>query len=108
MVGFKVHPVQRSSAVTLEASAELVDERNVRSSSGHVELRPVIRTQVRLMDQTFTVELALTRRDAMGFRMLLGRQAIRGRFLVDAGRSFLAEARDRSMAASDSIKQEEE
>ena len=42
MVAFKVHPVQRNIAVTIEASAELVDERNVRSSAGHVELRPVI------------------------------------------------------------------
>ena len=60
------------------------------------------------MDQTFPVELTLTRRDAMGFRMLLGRQAVRGRFLVDAGRSFLAEGDHRDTAAPGSIKQEEE
>ena len=66
-----------------------MDQRKVKSSSGSESLRWVIRTPVELNGRSWPVEVTLTRRDAMGFRMLLGRQAIRGRFLVDPGRSFL-------------------
>lgn len=90
VVRFKVHPIQRNSVVTVEASSPLVDERAVRSSSGHATLRPVIRTAVQLLGQRWPIELTLTNRDEMGFRMLLGRSSVRRRFLVDPGRSFLA------------------
>jgi hypothetical protein len=66
-----------------------VDERYVRNSSGVVELRPVIVTVVVLGDVCWPIELTLTRRDEMGFRMLLGREALRRRFVVDASRSFV-------------------
>ncbi len=89
MVRFKVHPIQRDARTTVNASAELVDRRSVKSSSGAETLRPVILTEVTFMDQRWAIELTLTRRDDMGFRMLLGRQAVRGRFVVDPGRSFL-------------------
>jgi hypothetical protein len=85
---FSVHPIQRDSVTTVEAEAELVDHRVVRNSGGHSELRPVIRTELALGDKRWPIELTLTRRDEMGFRMLLGRQAIRGHFAVDAGKSF--------------------
>lgn len=88
-VRFNVHPVQRDSRTTVSARAELVDRRSVRSSSGAETLRPVIQTEVVFQDQRWAIELTLTRRDDMGFRMLLGRQAVRGRFLVDPGRSFV-------------------
>lgn len=88
-VRFCVHPVQRDSHTTVEVTAPLIDERKVRSSSGKATVRPVIRTLVRLGEHRFPLELTLVRRDVMGFRMLLGRQAIRRRFLVDPGRSFL-------------------
>jgi hypothetical protein len=51
-------------------------------------LRPVILTQVELLGHRWAVELTLSNRDEMGFRMLLGREAIRRRFLVDSGRSY--------------------
>lgn len=89
MVRFKVHPLQRDSHRTVQAEAELVDERQVRSSSGHTQLRPVILTEVELLGRRLPIELTLTGRDAMGFRMLLGRQALRGHFVVDPGRSYL-------------------
>lgn len=89
MVRFRVHPIQRDFRTTVEAEARLVDLRKVRSSSGAVSLRPVIATEVELLGVRWEIEVTLTRRDAMGFRMLLGRQAIRGRFAVDAGRSFV-------------------
>lgn len=91
-VRFKVHPVQRSSRETVEVEAAVIERRSVKSSSGHEALRPVIATDVELGGERWTIELTLTRRDAMGFRMLLGRQAVRGRCLVDPGGSFLAEA----------------
>ncbi len=89
MVRFKVHPYQRDAKRTAIAEAELLDHKTVRSSTGHTQLRPVILTAVKLGDQQWPIELTLTNRDVMGFRMLLGRQAVRRRFLVDAGRSFL-------------------
>ena len=87
-VRFKVHPWQRDSKTTVKAVARLVEERKVRSSSGDVSLRPVIRTELRLLDRCCEIELTLVSRDEMGFRMLLGREALRGRFLVNPGSSF--------------------
>jgi len=89
-VRFAVHPYQRDSEQTVRCEAPLVDERHVRSSVGHVQYRPVIAAVVRSGSHAWPIELTLTNRDAMGFRMLLGRQAIRHRFVVDAGRSYLA------------------
>jgi len=86
---FRVHPRQRSKAIVVDALAPVVDERTVRSSSGATELRPVILTTVDIGRELWEIELTLTNRDIMGFRMLLGRQAIRSHFVVDPGRSFL-------------------
>lgn len=88
MVRFLVHPYQRETNTTIEAEAEVIDERWVRSSSGKRDRRPVIRTTVLWSGQRWPIELTLTRRDTMGFRMLLGREAVRGRYVVDAGRSY--------------------
>jgi len=87
-VRFKIHPVQRNRNKTVKAEARILEFRSVRSSSGVASLRPVILTNVKLLDITWPVELTLASRDEMGFRMLLGREAFRGRFLVDAGKSF--------------------
>lgn len=89
MVRFSIHPFQRNDAVVTVAEALLMDERDVRSSSGHAESRPVISTPVQLGDRQWSIELTLTNRDVMGFRMLLGRQAVRDRYWVDPGRSYL-------------------
>lgn len=87
-VSFKIHPTQRKSDRTVEAEAEVLEFRNVRSSNGKSASRPVIITQVELLGKSCPVELTLASRDNMGFRMLLGREAFRGRFLVDAGNSY--------------------
>jgi len=87
-VRFKIHPEQRNSRHEVEVEARVHDWRNVKPSSGHVERRPVIETSLQLMGVTWDVELTLTRRDEMGFRMLLGRQALRRRFVVDPGISY--------------------
>ena len=89
MVRFKVHPYQRDSHHVITTEAILLDERHVRNSGGHAELRPVICTLLNVDGELWPIELTLTHRDVMGFRMLLGRQAIRERFLVDAGRSYV-------------------
>jgi hypothetical protein len=87
-VRFKVHPVQRNTHKVTVAEAQVLEYRSVRSSSGKAAKRPVVLTHIALLGQNWPVELTLANRDAMGFRMLLGRQAFRGRFLVDAGRSY--------------------
>jgi len=89
MVRFRVHPIQRDTRQSVEAEQELVEMRRVKSSGGHQTLRPVILAEIELLGQRWTVELTLASRDTMGFRMLLGRQAIRGRYVVDPGKSFL-------------------
>ncbi|MEM8805577.1 MAG: ATP-dependent zinc protease [Cyanobacteria bacterium P01_G01_bin.38] len=88
-VRFKVHPHQRNNTEIITAEAKLLDVRLVRNSGGQTERRPVIQTVVALAGQQWSVELTLTNRDEMGFRMLLGRQAVRQRFLIDAGKSYL-------------------
>lgn len=88
MVRFTIHPVQRTRKIVSIAEARMVDHRKVRTSSGHQELRPVIETQLKVGDQQWPIEITLTRRDSLGFRMLLGRRALRRRVLVDPGRSY--------------------
>ncbi|QDV09637.1 hypothetical protein Poly30_51950 [Planctomycetes bacterium Poly30] len=91
-VAFFTHPRQRGDGPGLSCSAELLDVRTVRSSNGAIEERYFIRTLARLHGIEWPIELTLTERNDMSFRMLLGREAIRGRFLVDSGRSFLDQA----------------
>jgi hypothetical protein len=86
---FKVHPRQRSTKRTIHAEAEVIDHRVVKNSGGQRTLRPVIETLVDFQGARWPIELTLVGRDEMGFRMLLGRHAIRRRFLVDSGRSFV-------------------
>lgn len=87
-VRFEVHPLQKSTRVCIHAEAEVLEFREIRSSSGHSDRRPVIMTTVTWNDESWPVELTLASRDKMGFRMLLGREAVRGRFAVDAGSSW--------------------
>lgn len=88
-VRFAIHPWQESVADAIEHEAPVLDRRAVRSSSGHTEHRLVIRMLVRLVGQDVSSEVTLTNRDEMGFRMLIGREALRQGFLVDPARSFL-------------------
>jgi hypothetical protein len=87
-VRFKVHPVQRNTKKTVRCEAEVLEYRKIRSSNGQVEKRPVILTPIKLMGQTWDIELTLTNRDEMGFRMLLGRESFKKRFLIDVGGSY--------------------
>jgi hypothetical protein len=88
-VRFTVHPIQKSGREARQVRAPLTDRRSVRPSSGAAETRPVVVVDVQIGALRFPCEVTLARRDRMGFRMLLGRTALRGRFLVDPGRSYL-------------------
>ncbi|MCL7927107.1 MAG: RimK/LysX family protein [marine benthic group bacterium] len=94
-VRFMIHPEQRKARPEIPAELPLLARRRVRDSGGKVELRPIVETEIELHGQRWPIELTLTRRDAMGFRMLLGRQAIRGHFIVDPGASYRAGKRPR-------------
>lgn len=87
-IQFVVHPIQRDSKTSVLCKAPILEYRKIRSSNGHVERRPVVVSKVRLLDQVWPIEVTLTNRDEMGFRMLLGRESIKGRFLIDTGASF--------------------
>lgn len=89
-VRFKVHPLQRNTKQTIEVEAPVLEFRHVKSSSGHLAHRPVIRTALVIFGQQRNIDLTLASRDQMGFRMLLGREALRKRFLVDSGKSYLS------------------
>jgi len=88
-VGFEVHPLQKNRRTIVRCEAEVVDKRIVKSSSGIGEKRYVVRTTLQFSDQQWPVELTLTNRDSMGYRMLLGREAMIGRLLVDPSAAFL-------------------
>lgn len=89
-VRFGVHPLQKDRDTEIICTADLLDQRMVTDSGGHRESRFVIETEVVIGDVSKRVELTLTDRDTMMFRMLLGRTALRGDFLVDAARSYQA------------------
>lgn len=88
-VRFGVRPWQDSDDDAVVVEFPVHDRRMVRSSSGHSEERIVVLMDVMLHGRTMTVEMTLSNRDEMGFRMLIGREALRHGFLVAAGESFL-------------------
>ncbi len=87
-IEFFLHPTQGRKQPEVRCEAPVLEQRKVKSSTGHSELRYVIETQITLAGKALDIELTLTNRDQMGFRMLIGREAVRERFLVDPGRSF--------------------
>lgn len=87
-VRFFVHPVQRHRHPEIACEAKVVERRAVTSSNGKSQLRPVISTTLTLGVYSFVTELTLTNRDEMGYRMLIGRQSLTRRFVVDPGLSY--------------------
>lgn len=88
-VSFEVHPLQESRRVVVRCEAPVVDRRVVKSSSGFGEKRYVIKAMLSLGSIQKLIELTLANRDSMGFRMLLGREAMGESMLVDPASEFL-------------------
>lgn len=88
-VRFNINPIQNNEKSVIKCEAPIIDKRIVKSSSGYRESRYVIRTNIKLGDFTWEVEMTLTNRDTMGFRMLLGREAMSGKILVDPEEKYL-------------------
>lgn len=88
-VRFGVHPLQASLSDAVDCEAPVKDVRRVTDSGGHAEMRPVIETALLVQGEVRVIELTLTDRENMMFRMLLGRSALKRRFVVDSGKSFL-------------------
>ncbi len=88
-VRFSIPPWQRSRDESVEVELPVHDRRRVRSSTGHVQERYVVLMDLTLLDRTVTAEVTLTSRDQMGFRMLIGREALRQGFLIDSRRSYV-------------------
>lgn len=88
-VRFEIHPLQRSTRDAVIAELPVHDHRSVRSSNGAEQERYVVLMDLRLLGRVITAEVTLTRRDAMGYRMLVGRQALEQGFLVDSASSYI-------------------
>lgn len=87
-VRFVMHPLQRRNVPELICTAKVKDVREVTDSGGHREQRYVIETTVCIGGICWPIELTLTNRDTMKFRMLLGRTAMKGRLLVNPAKSY--------------------
>lgn len=81
---FGLHPDRHSDSGPIQCHARVVEQRMVSDSGGHRELRWVIRTPLLIGGRLWPIEVTLTNRETMAYRMLLGREALRGRMLVDA------------------------
>ncbi|KGO80729.1 30S ribosomal protein S6 modification protein RimK [Flavobacterium beibuense F44-8] len=88
-VKFDINPIQNNTKTVIHCEAPLIDKRIVKSSSGYREKRYVIKASLQVGDTMWEIEVTLTNRDSMGFRMLLGREAMSGRLLVDPEQKYL-------------------
>ncbi len=88
-ITFDLHPMQHNIDHIITCTADIVDKREVTDSGGHTEERFVIKTPITIAGLTWPIEITLTERENMLFRMLLGRSALRKRFIVNPARSFV-------------------
>src|SRR6056297_56733 len=87
-VRFAVHPVPGNEELSIPCSAPIVDRREVTSSNGETEMRFVIETELEVGNTSVPVEITLTDRTMMAYRMLLGRQAIQSDWIISPTESF--------------------
>ncbi len=99
-VRFKMHPKQYRTDLEITCEAEIKDQRVVTDSGGHREARYVIETPVRILKDEWPIEITLTSRDDMRFRMLLGRTALGERAFVNPARSYLTRRKKRSKSSN--------
>ncbi|OGO94072.1 MAG: hypothetical protein A3F41_04790 [Coxiella sp. RIFCSPHIGHO2_12_FULL_44_14] len=90
-VKFSVHPIQGYDKAVVDCVAEIIDERWIMSSNGHKEHRFVIKTPLKMGARQWDIELTLSNRDPLRFRMLLGRSAMQGRVVIDPLHSYRIE-----------------
>jgi hypothetical protein len=88
MLRFLIHPIQRNLDFEVECRCPVFDQREVTDSGGHREMRYVIESDVVIGETRCPIQLTLTNRDTMAFRMLLGRRAMVDRYLVDPAASY--------------------
>lgn len=88
-VSFKVHPIEGMPKTLIECEAEVSSRRSIKNTSGQSERRYVVKTQLKIGDQSIDIELSLADRTQMEYRMLLGREAMAGRMVVDPEESCL-------------------
>lgn len=88
-VRLHVQPRQREGGRVLVVETAIIDERTVADSSGHRERRIVIASEFTLGTAQWPIELTITNRDSLRFRMLLGRSAMHGHLIIDPDRSYV-------------------
>lgn len=81
-VHFDINPIQGNSDLVIHCKSPIIDERYIMSSNGHKEHRYVISTMLNIGDKSWDIELTLSNRDPLRYRMLLGREAINNRALI--------------------------
>lgn len=86
---FFLHPLQRRKKPEIACCEPVIGRKIIRSSNGEEQERPVIRTCIHMGEAYWEIDLTLANRGAMGFRMLIGRDALQGRFTIDPGASHL-------------------
>jgi len=89
-VRFFIHPIQKNNDLVIQCESKIIDQRHVTDSGGHQELRYVIKTNLQLGNHQWAIDMTLTNRDNMRFRMLLGRRAMKNRLIVDSAKSYLS------------------
>lgn len=105
-VRFGMHPVQQNTDIVQYCEADVVDQRWVMDSGGHREQRLVIQTALKLGIEQWPVEITLTARDNMRFRMLIGRTAMNGRLIVQPNASFLVSPDDSIDSDADNLEED--
>ena len=93
-VHFQAHPIQQDDSTIIQCEALILDQRWIINSGGQRELRYVIETPMLIAGESWPIEITLTNRDSMGFRMLLGRTAMEKRLTVDPSLSFVLGGED--------------
>ena len=97
-VRFLVHPKQRHRKPEVACIARVIDQRRITDSGGNCQERYVVRTTLKLGKSSWPIEMTLSNRDSRGFRMLIGRQAIRRRYVVDPARSYVVRKKKKATA----------
>lgn len=97
-VKFMLYPLQKNTAIQKLCQAEVIDLRHIKNSGGHIEERAVIRTHLQLGSNQWPIEITLTNRNSMRFRMLLGRQAFKSNICINPNKPYYQKRYSRKTA----------